>query len=283
MKSTLFALAFVLPSFSALATGNEAPCAFPESTYRLDLVSVQDLETSRTYTPGEVKGLDRVLKAQIVAATSSADLAAAIEAIARSEDRTVGVRRVSSALMPSAYYTIVTYYPGGNEYGAIFTTRNATPAAQIQDGDITDCRVFRSSVAHELSSVPTVDGSDPAFADLVGLEEFVGLEQLGSVQDAELAWSLAARAKIAGLNALQLKQLAKARRAIEHVGGPYGEAISAGRYLEDADTRWELYTGASPVTGKSYDLVHFSESDDGSYTVVFHTGSTKLAYIYYEN
>ncbi len=283
MKNLVIALSIASVAWTASAATPSTPCAFPEQSYLLDLVTVAENAEAQSFTPAQVASLDRVLKAQILAATDAQDLASAQEAIERSEDGTILVRRFSSALLPSAYYTQVTYYPGGNEYGAIFTTKSPNPAARIQDGEIIDCRVRAGSVASELAAVPFVDGSNPTYAALKGFDELTPVETFGSIGDAELVWSLAARARIPGINALQLKQLARARRAIEHFSSAYGEALSAGRYLEDQETSWDLHVMADAATGALYDVVHFNESDDGSHTVVFEEGSTRIAYVYYEN
>lgn len=83
------------------------------------------------------------------------------------------------------------------------------------------------------------------------------------------------------LNKIQRQQLALARALIVQEGGAYGENIAKGEYLEDKDTHWQL----QKVTRKKVesDAVLFEESDDGSYTVFFKSGSTNVDYIYYEN
>lgn len=85
------------------------------------------------------------------------------------------------------------------------------------------------------------------------------------------------------LNTFVRQQLALARQAIIESDSAYGKALAEGEYLNDKETSWEVRKLFSRQKRVETWAVLFHEKDDGSYTVFFKPGSTKLLYVYYEN
>ena len=95
----------------------------------------------RQLTPDEIRRADPLVQQQILSATGTRTLAGAIKAVRRSEDGVIYIKEFTGATLPADFYTVVTYYPGGNEYGAIFEGERAFVVARIGDGDLYECLV----------------------------------------------------------------------------------------------------------------------------------------------
>ena len=132
-----YMIAAIVMAFCPMAHG--AACLFGETTQ--ELAEAFAVRLQEELTPEQIRTADRDTQIQIIKATKTRNLAAAMAAVRHSEDGTVNVKHFTGATLPADFYTMITYYPGGNEYGAIFEVERSYPVARIGDGDIYDCRV----------------------------------------------------------------------------------------------------------------------------------------------
>jgi hypothetical protein len=126
-------------------------------------------------------------------------------------------------------------------------------------------------------------GAESEMGRYPGFEELETFEEFPQLDDGQLVESLQQGTTMSGLSVTQMRQLKLARQAVIHFGGPYGEALANGEYLNDPDTRWQLVEMTNPVNDQPIDVVRFIEKDDGSHSVMFEAGSVKPLYVYYEN